>query len=65
MSAPALDPKTDFAIMVARRDLEGAEQLDVANATRGDVLAHLGAVTSSLRNVLGAVDALTGAEVTP
>lgn len=56
-----LAPKLDFALTVARRDLQDAEQLDTATATRGDALAHLGAVVSSLRTALAVIDALTEA----
>lgn len=65
MNAPTLEPKMDFAVGVARQDLRDAEQLEIADATRADLLAHLGALTSSLRNTLVALDALMGAGATP
>ncbi|MEZ0094543.1 hypothetical protein [Streptacidiphilus sp. EB129] len=59
---PRLSPTQDFRVRVARNDLEQAGQLDVGGTPPADLVLMVGALTSSLYNVLQLVADL--AEVT-
>ena len=59
---PVLNACQDFRIGIARNDLERARQLGSTGASNDELLLMVGALTSSLYNVLQLVDDLTQVE---
>ncbi len=58
-----LSPEQDFRLRIARNDLQSAHDMELAGASPSDMVQLLGALRSSLLNVLAIVDDLTS-EVT-
>ena len=59
---PVLNACQDFRVGIARNDLERAHELDSTRASNDELLLMVGALTSSLYNLLQLVDDLTQAK---
>lgn len=58
-SRPPLNPSQEFRVHIARKDLERARQMDLGSAPPAELVLILGALVSSLYNLLAVLADVT------